>query len=411
MGQFVEVMFRSRLHKKGQQGLCIVLLFCFTIISSHSCGGRSRPPVITIQDVAPPPPITKSRRGERIPRIRVLLKKGFQSVSIEGSELAPVVVVKVREGIIFLSDKTGKELGSSTGFRLKALGGKPMTLDGMPYRDIIEVFINPLLEAIAVNELSLEGYLKGVVPNELDSTNRAHAEAIKALSIAARTFAYSSLGQNAVQGFDVYPDNRSQVYRGFNSEKILSSQIIEETRGMVVTYQDQPIVAFYSSTCGGRTENYQEVFQRNAIPYLQGGVVCPDTSGIYHTWDKHILISKIQGSLDELVGVGKLSELDPIRKSHWGRTVEMKFVGTKGEKILRSLDIRSALGLPSIWITNFDVSRDHFGYITEIHAEGKGWGHGVGLCQIGTVELARQGWNFERIIKHYYTGTEITYLW
>ncbi len=89
----------------------------------------------------------------------------------------------------------------------------------------------------------------------------------------------------------------------------------------------------------------------------------------------------------------------------------MRFVGTQGEKILKGLDIRSALGLRSNWITDFEVHRDASGYIVEIHAQGKGWGHGVGLCQIGAVELASRGWNFERILKHYYKGIEVVRRW
>jgi stage II sporulation protein D len=89
----------------------------------------------------------------------------------------------------------------------------------------------------------------------------------------------------------------------------------------------------------------------------------------------------------------------------------MRFTGTKGEKVLKGLNIRSALGLRSNWITDFDVHSDRSSYIVEIHVRGKGWGHGVGLCQVGTVELAGRGWNFERILKHYYQGIEVTRRW
>ena len=89
----------------------------------------------------------------------------------------------------------------------------------------------------------------------------------------------------------------------------------------------------------------------------------------------------------------------------------MRFVGDQGEKVLKGLDIRSALGLKSSWILALEPRRDRSGYIVEIHARGRGWGHGVGLCQMGTVELARQGWGFERILKHYYKGIDLTRRW
>jgi len=341
----------------------------------------------------------------------VLLKEKFQSISVEGSDLASLVVVETKDGKIHLSDGKGKGLGDGSGFLLKPLRGKQLRLDGVPYHDVIEVFINPLSISVVVNEVGLENYLRGVVPNELNSTNQSQSEAVKTLTIAARTFAYSSLGQNAVRGFDVYSDSRSQVYRGVGSEKQLSNRMIDETRGIIATYRDKPIVAFYSSTCGGRTEDSREVFRKAPIPYLQGGAACPDTSSPYHSWDEKIRISQIQGRLDRFAGVGKLTRLEPLRKSRWGRTVEMRFTGTKGEKVLKGLNIRSALGLRSNWITDFDVHSDRSSYIVEIHVRGKGWGHGVGLCQVGTVELAGRGWNFERILKHYYQGIEVTRRW
>ena len=401
---------------KFYRAFLTVLLFYCSMVLFSSCGGKARPPVIAAPTggLTPtptsPPSITVAGQMKRGPQIRVLLKQNFRSVSVEGSDLASVVVIKAEEGKIHLADGSGRGLGSGSGFRLKPLDGKQLKLDGVPYHEQLEVFINPLSRPVVVNEVSLESYLRGVVPNEL-FTDRSRSEAMKSLTIAARTYAYSSLGQNAVRGFDVYSDTRSQVYRGVRSEKPFSDQMIGETHGIIATYQDKPIVAFYSSTCGGRTEDYREVFQRAAIPYLQGGAACPDTSSPYHDWDELISVSQIQGRLDRLAGVGKLERLEPIRKSQWGRTVEMRFVGTQGAKILKGLDIRSALGLRSNWITEFDVHLDGSGYIVEIHAQGKGWGHGVGLCQIGAVELAGRGWNFERILKHYYKGIEVVRRW
>lgn len=406
-------MVKSRVNRKFKRTHSMVLWFsCALVLFAAACGGK-RPPVLATPTggPAPPPPITVPGQVKRTPQIRVLLKENFRSVSVEGSDLASLVVIEAQGDQIHLADGTGKKLGSGSGFLLKPLRGNLLKLDGAPYHGVIEVFINPLTRSVVVNEVSLESYLKGVVPNELGSTDPSRAEAIKTLTIAARTFAYSSLGQNAVRGFDVYSDSRSQVYRGVRSEKPLSNRMIDETRGIIATYRDQPIVAFYSSTCGGRTEDYREVFQRDSIPYLQGGAVCPDTSSPYHSWDEHISISQIQGRLDRFAGVGKLTRLDPLRKSRWGRTVEMRFVGTKGDKVLKGPNIRSALDLRSNWITDFDVRLDRSGLIVEIHVRGKGWGHGVGLCQIGTVELAARGWNFERILKHYYKGIEVTRRW
>ena len=271
---------------------------------------------------------------------------------------------------ITLRDVRGLVLRSGSGFRLQSRGGGVLRLDGVPYRGAIEVFVNPLGTPVIVNELSLETYLQGVIPNELSSAGGAQVEAIKALTIAARSFAFYSLGQNARRGFDVYSDNRSQVYRGTSSEQPLSNQAIQQTRGTIATYQNKPIVAFYSSTCGGLTEDYQAAFQGAHIPYLEGGAPCPDSASPSSTWEEHIEVSRIQRNLDRLAGVGRLRGLVSLRKGQWGRTVEMRFVGDQGEKVLKGLDIRSALGLKSSWILALEPRRDHSGYIVEIHARG-----------------------------------------
>ncbi|MDA2934599.1 SpoIID/LytB domain-containing protein [Acidobacteria bacterium AH-259-D05] len=401
---------------KGSKGFngtlsMALVFFCSMVLLISGCGGKRRAPPVIAAPSGGPPPVTRPGEINKAPRIRVLLKENFRSVSIEGSDLAPVLVIKAQGGRLHLGDGKGRVFGSGSGFRVKPLPGTLLKLNGVPYQEVIEVFINPLRQAVAVNELSLESYLRGVVPNELSSSKLSRSEAIKTLAIAARTFAFSSFGQHAIRGFDVYSDSRSQVYRGVRSEQPLSNRMIEETRGMIATYKNKPIVAFYSSTCGGLTEDYEEVFHSDPIPYLRGGATCPDSASPYHSWSEHISISRIQSKLDQLAGVGKLMRLEPVRKSRWGRTVEMRIVGSKGEKILKGPAIRSALGLRSNWIIDLTVHRDSSGYIVEIHANGKGWGHGVGLCQLGTVELARQGWNFERILKHYYKGIEVTRRW
>lgn len=384
------------------------------VLFISGCGGRKRPPpTIAAPTGGPtlPTPAGRPTALDQTPKIRVLLKENFVSARIVGSDLAPLVVIRAEGDQIHLRDGKGRVLRSGSGFRLKPLPGRVLKLEGVPYQEVIEVFINPLGQAVLINELSLETYLRGVVPNEVSSIEFPWTEGIKTLAIAARTFAFSSLGQNAVRGFDLYSDSRSQVYRGIDSEQPLSNRSIDETWGIIATYRDKPIVAFYSSTCGGLTEDYGEVFQKDPIPYLQGGASCPDSSSPYHSWDDHISVSRIQKRLDRWARVGKLRRLEPIRKSKYGRTVEMRFVGNKGEKILKGLNIRSALGLRSTWITDLDAHYDSAGYIVEIHAKGRGWGHGVGLCQIGALELAEQGWSFERILKHYYKGIELTRRW
>jgi stage II sporulation protein D len=145
-------------------------------------------------------------------------------------------------------------------------GPSPFRVNGSAYRGAIDVLSGEDRFTV-VNELELEAYLLGVVPNELWPGVFPQIEALKAQAVAARTYIIRNLGQFEAQGFDICATDQCQVYRGLDSEHPLSTQAIEETRGLIATYDGEPIQAFYSSTCGGRTENSENVFGQ-AIPYL-----------------------------------------------------------------------------------------------------------------------------------------------
>ncbi len=142
----------------------------------------------------------------------------------------------------------------------------PVRFNGKAYRGRIEVFVNARGSLTVVNAVSLEDYLLGVVPNEL---SLPAIEAQKAQAVAARTYAVANINGFGTQGFDVLPTTRSQVYQGYSSESKMGTQAVLETRGIVATYQGKPINAYYTSTCGGRTENSENVFDFNE-PYLRG---------------------------------------------------------------------------------------------------------------------------------------------
>jgi stage II sporulation protein D len=144
----------------------------------------------------------------------------------------------------------------------------PVRYNDRPYRGRIEVFTNLRGNLTVVNELGLEDYVRGVVANELSPGGYPAIEALKAQAIAARTYALKNRGQFMSQGFDVLPTTRSQVYRGLTSENPLSTRAVDETRGMVATYNGEPINALYTSTCGGRTEDSEKIFNE-PIPYLR----------------------------------------------------------------------------------------------------------------------------------------------
>ena len=145
----------------------------------------------------------------------------------------------------------------------------PVRFNDKPYRGRIEVFTNLHGSLTVVNELGLEDYVRGVVANELSPGGYPAIEALKAQAIAARTYALKNRGQFMSQGFDLLPTTRSQVYRGLTSENALSSRAVDETRGLIATYDGEPINALYTSTCGGRTEDAENIFNQS-VPYLRG---------------------------------------------------------------------------------------------------------------------------------------------
>ena len=156
----------------------------------------------------------------------------------------------------------------------------PVRFNERPYRGRIEVFTNLRGSLTVVNELGLEDYVRGVVANELSPGGYPAIEALKAQAVAARTYALKNRGQFMAQGFDILPTTRSQVYRGLTSENPLSTRAVDETRGVVATYAGEPINALYTSTCGGRTEDSENIFNQ-AIPYLRGRECAAEGNGAF----------------------------------------------------------------------------------------------------------------------------------
>ena len=157
-------------------------------------------------------------------------------------------------------------LPTTTKVRIEPAGAV-IDIDNRRYRGRIEVFGNSRNTFTVVNELPLEEYLLGVVPNELGPTTFGELEALKAQAVAARTYIVRNLGQSRDEGYDICATDQCQVYLGAATEHPLATQAVAETRGVIATYDAQPINALYSSTCGGRTESSENVFGEK-VPYL-----------------------------------------------------------------------------------------------------------------------------------------------
>lgn len=270
-----------------------------------------------------------------------------------------------------------------------------------------------------INTITLEEYIKGVVPMEMPvGKGTENFEALKAFAICVRTYAIKKLNSN--NNYDIYNDTRDQVYGGESSERILSNKAIQETRGLILTFNNSPAATFYHSTCGGYTEEGSNVFQIKNVPYLQSikdgdeplcsispkfqwTEIYPDFKFINRLRTAG-LVSGPEWKLDKLsvnsrFKSGRVNELQINLIADGGKDKVVKIYGNDIRKIIRSSDNSSILNS-----NFFDLMIDDKNNVV---ISGKGYGHGVGLCQWGAINLSRQGKDFTYILSHYYPGTKI----
>ena len=286
-----------------------------------------------------------------------------------------------------------------------------MSADSAGYRGVFEVLPAEDARLTVVNVVHLEDYLRGVVPNELAPKAFRQLEAQKAQAVAARSYALAHLGDYSSRGYDVCATAACQVYRGVSSEHPLSDRAVAETRGIVASWRGRPIHAFYTSTCGGHTEEGTEVFEDGA-PYLRG-VACPAEEGVADhdrergkPWQVRLGPADVERRVARYGSVGRVLDLVPTRVGVSGRVVELKVVGSEGEFALRGQRVRLGLRLrESLFVLHKETTLSEE---PNFVFTGNGWGHGVGLCQLGASGMARGGATFEEILKHYYTGISVT---
>jgi len=152
-----------------------------------------------------------------------------------------------------------------------------LLLDGKPYRGELRLSLDGKGSLRVVNSLSLEGYLRGVVPEELGPATFGELEALAAQAVAARTWVLTQLGRHEAEGYDVCPTPHCQVYGGAGAEHELSDRAVRKTRGRVLAHEGEPATTYFSSTCGGRTEAVENVFDHPPVPYLRGVSCYPET--------------------------------------------------------------------------------------------------------------------------------------
>ena len=338
----------------------------------------------------------------------------------------------------------------------------------------------------AVNVVDLEEYLYGVIPAEMPASYGE--EALKAQTLAARTYAMTKLNAHKSSGYELCDTINCQVYKGYSGENSKTNAIVDETEGEIICYNGTPIEAVFSASTGGYTENSENVWN-SVVPYLRA---VPEV-GEYgnNTWTKTLTLSQLDSLLSAKgENIGSAQDIVITKISTGGRVQEMKIVGTSGSVTLTKENIRtyfsgacgslpskmftingkggdpssgsrsvqrqatkssstgsltssaaangitaktegtlSAMNGKNLKLDGLSVSEntnsnqntpvisteDYQIYDVNISTvengtfvfEGSGNGHGVGLSQNGAQGMAQQGYSYEEIIKHYYTGVTI----
>ena len=332
------------------------------------------------------------------------------------------------------------------------------------YLEIHQGFSSPAKLSV-INVVDLQDYLKAVVPNELPP--RYGYEAVKAQSVAARNYAVRPR-EKPWPNFDICDSQYCQVYFGAHTEHPSANQALKETHGLVALYDGRPILALYSSAHGGYSENYENSFSDTAskqfpgtpIPYLSGKADIPakvtpygdlsveanarrfwtnshiqdfDVKSPYHRWEKRWNYANLIQTLNQQLiktsentttkhflsphlhkgqSIGQFKRVTVTKRGRSGKAMEVvletsrgRFVAQK-EFVIRKIFAHGGRMLPSANVV-FSHMTDQQGRLVYLKAEGGGFGHGVGMSQLGASYMSSHAQPFDAIIQHYYSGVSI----
>jgi SpoIID/LytB domain protein len=319
------------------------------------------------------------------------------------------------------------------------------------YKGIVEVRVGNDAQLCAISEIPIDQYLKGVVPAEMPSGYPL--EALKSQAVAARSEVLAKLGtKHTNDPFDFCANVHCQVYSGTTNEAESTNEAVASSRGEILYYEDRICDAVYSAVCGGHTEHKQNVWNPPEEPYLQGiydtdtdkkdlpklnlskekdvrkwiadrpNVFCSLSrdnlpkilaySKKYFRWE----VSYSRKQLEEIIknrtgeDIGTLYDIILLQRGVSGRLIEIEVLGSrKNLRIKKELNIRRALSPTYLRSGCFviDIEMGEIGTPLAFTFRGAGWGHGVGMCQIGAAVMALDKFKYRDILSHYYTGSEI----
>jgi stage II sporulation protein D len=343
-------------------------------------------------------------RGGELPWVEV---KGGDGLSIGGAVFKenPVTIVPDEDGTI--------EVEYSRDSR-----GNPVKPGGVRYKGTLILHLLPEKKLALVNEIDLEEYLKGVVGKEMNLSEGV--EALKTQVIAARTYAVHEqrlerLRRVKGEKFDLYDDERSQMYGGLERHTATAEKLVDETRGMFLVYNGKLVRTFYSSACGGHTEPAWEVLgdETEKMAPLAGTKCDYCQRRALFRWKDPVLIQKkeiAEKCLPKDLQDKRVKSVEVTKTLPGGHALEVTITLENSSRVVRlhAANEFKRNVTEKIRSTLWDRIEDRGDAIAII---GRGYGHGVGLCQIGAYEMAKDGKAAPEILEYYFPDAKVQKLY
>ena len=361
-----------------------------------------------------PPAHAADGRADDGPRIRVAIARNSPSLKLKTSSRVYAQDVKTGQKYLLLEHSAYEIKASAGGLSvagqqlsspiklLSSDGQERIRLGGNLYKGDILIRAAGEDKLDIIEYLPLEDYLYGVLGVEMSPD--WPLEALKAQAVASRTYALKNI--NPARDYDVTDGVEMQVYNG--TAKINSRIIdaVNSTRGEVLKYKGKLVTAFFHACCGGHTTSVKSAWGEDVIKPLYGN---PDpfcSTASHYRWELFVptgdLLRFIQNQGSTAL---KIKAVRVYKKDRSGRAVSLRFTTDRGVKDAPVIELRKSVGnyeFRSTLITRISPVKGGYEFA------GRGWGHGVGMCQEGAKEMAQKGRPYKKILRQYYPGATIT---
>ncbi len=271
------------------------------------------------------------------------------------------------------------------------------------YRGFVDVLLLPSGKLLVINQLEVEDYIKGVLLHEV--SNHWPLEALKAQAVATRSYAFVQIAANIKKDFDVTNDIYSQVYGGRTSERYRTNLAVDATKSEVLIFAGEILPTYFHATCGGHTEDAIELWPKQSLAPLKGVRCAYCRQSPHYFWKRNIWLKEIQEKLNARgYPLGLIEDISITSRDASERILVLVITDRSAKQItISGKDFREILG------PNFIRSNNYFvvmkGYYCDFF--GKGWGHGVGMCQWGAQGMSAQGLSYDKILEFYYPKATI----